>query len=74
MGTSAHAHKFAKTSEVLYHISIYISDHIPGLDEDFAGADRVVEEGVRVEETFTFTVPLCFPVLLLPEPDLWVAW
>lgn len=73
MGTSAHACKFAKTSEVLSHIYLY-SDYIPGLDEDFAGADLVVEDVVRVEETFTFTIPLWFPVLLLPEPDLWVAW
>lgn len=52
---------------------IYILHLIPGLGEDFAGAERVLEEGVRVEETFPFATPLWLPVLLFPEPDLWEA-
>lgn len=47
------------------------------LGGDFAGAERVLEEGARAEETFPFVTPLWFPVLLFPEPDLWepsVTW
>lgn len=62
--------KSAKKSEIFITV-FYI---LPALGEDFAGADRVLEEGVRVEETFPFTTPLWLPVLLFPEPDLWVAW
>lgn len=50
---------------------IYILHLVPGLGEDFAGAERVVEEGVRVEETFPFVTPLWLPVRLFP--DLWEA-
>lgn len=49
---------------------IYILHLIPGLGEDFAGAERVLEEGVQVEETFPIPTPLWLPVLLFPEPDL----
>lgn len=48
-----------------------------GEGEDFAGAERVLEEGVRAEETFPFVTPLWLPVRLFPEPDLWepsVTW
>ena len=40
---------------------------IPGLDF----AERLLEEGVRVEETFPFRTPLWLPALFFPEPDLW---
>lgn len=46
---------------------------VPVVGEDFAGAERVLEEGVRVEETFPFRTP----VLLFPEPDFWepsITW
>lgn len=58
-----------KLLTVLY--IVYILRLIPGLGEDFAGAERGLEEGVRVDEAFPFRTPL--PALLFPEPDLWEA-
>ena len=44
---------------------------VPGLGEDFAGAERVLDGGVRVEGTLPLVTPLWIPVLLFPEADLW---
>lgn len=51
---------------------------IPGLGEDFAGAERMLKEGVRIDATLSldaFVTPL--PVLVFPEPGLWepsITW
>lgn len=62
---------FEKYKTVFY--IVYILRLVPGLGENFAGAERGLEEGVRVDEAFPFRTPLWLPILLFPEPDLWEA-
>lgn len=70
-GRENSAHAACKMQELS---DIYILQHVPWLSEDFAGAERALQEAVRAEETFPFMAPLWLPVRLFPEPDLWTAW
>lgn len=58
----------------IYSDILFYTATIPGVGEDFAGADRGLEEGARVEETFPLMDPLWIPVLPFPEPDFSDFW
>lgn len=44
---------------------------IPGWCEELAGAARVLDEGVRVEDAFPLVAPLWLPGLFFPELIIW---
>lgn len=58
----------------IYSYILFYMETIPGVGQDFAGADRGLQEGARVEETFPLMDPLWIPVLPFPEPDFSDFW